>query len=143
MTLDRATTDPRPLTGAAFRVTREYLGLTAVWVAERMRVQERTVLRWESEESPISERVRLKLDVIAADTAAEVSRVSAAAHIAEIAVLGTPDEAAPLLVTYRTDDDYRRHQPQSTWPASWHRAVVARAAEQLTGATITYWRSGG
>lgn len=129
MTLNRRTTDPRQMTAAAFRVAREHLGLTTAWTAQHMGVQERTVHRWEAGVSPVPEGVRIEMEIltIAADRAEDdLARALAV-------------QPEPALVTYRTDADYRRHQPGQPWTAAWHRAMVARVARRTPGATITYW----
>jgi transcriptional regulator with XRE-family HTH domain len=129
MTLDRTTTDPRQLSAAAFRVTREHLGLTVDWVADRMGVQPRTVHRWEAGASPVPEGVRIELEDLAtaaSDTVAEW-----------VAKLRGQDQ--PSIRTYRTDADYRRRVQGGRLPASWHRAVVARVAQEVPGLAITYW----
>ena len=118
------------MTAAEFRITREYLGLTTAWLADRLDVRERTVHRWEAGESPIPVRVGEDIEAIAAETAGLVGRL-----IDDCA--DTPDRGA--LLTYRTDADYRAHYPESMFPASWHRAVVARVRAQVPGLAVDYW----
>lgn len=129
MTLNRKTTDPRQMTAAAFKVARESLGVTTAWTAQRMHVQERTVHRWEAGVSPVPEGVRIEmdyLDMLTDDAVAELVR----------RLDGQPERT---FVTYRTDTDYRRAEPEQPWPASWHRAVAARVAREVPGLIIDYW----
>lgn len=44
-------------------------------------------------------------------------------------------------MTYRSDADYHRAHPQARYPASWHRAVVARVAQEVPGLSIVYQES--
>lgn len=128
MTLDRKTTDPRQMTAAEFKVRREALGVTTAWTAARMRVQERTVHRWEAGVSPIPEGVRIEMDYLQMLTA----------DAAEAMRLDLLLQESPSVVTYRTDDQYRRACPDGEFPASWHRAVVARVAREVPALGITY-----
>lgn len=113
---------------AELRVVREYLGLTTRWVAEHLDVQERTVHRWESGVSPIPDGVRLQVEAWEADTARTVTAGVTAAQ----------DLPEPTVATYRTDVDYLHHEPTGGWSASWHRAVVARIAQEVIGLRIQY-----
>jgi len=129
--------------GVDLRVTREYLGLTTAWLSEYLGVAERSVHRWESGERPIPTGVRAGIEHLEAATAAFVEEALAALR----------DAKDSTLVTYRTDSDYRQHQPdagpdstdgtsRTPWPASWHRAVCARVARQVPGGVeLRYWSS--
>lgn len=48
------------------------------------------------------------------------------------------DMPDPVLQTYRTDASYRAHHPAQRWPASWHRAVCARAVQEVPGVVLVY-----
>lgn len=52
-------------------------------------------------------------------------------------LLDVPD---PAVVTYATDEQFHAAHPEITYPASWHRAVVARIAQEVPGLVITYDR---
>jgi hypothetical protein len=117
------------MTAADLKVVREWLGLPTRWLAEHLGVQERAVHRWEAGVSPIPDGVRLAVERLEQQTAAFVG--------AAVDALG--DARDPGMLTYRTDDDYRAHHPQQPWPASWHRAVVARVAHEVPGMAIDYW----
>lgn len=113
---------------AEFRVVREFLGLTTRWVADQLRVAERTVHRWESGVSPIPDGVRMQIEQWEQITAQVVTE-----GIENL--LDLPD---PALGTYRSDEDYRAAEPGEPWPASWHRAVVARIAQEAPALIIAY-----
>lgn len=121
-----------PMTDAELRVVREWLGLTTRWLAEHLGFAERTVHRWESGTSVIPDGVRLAVEQLEATTAVVVGA----------AVQACNDARDPTILTYRTDQEYRAHHPEQSWPASWHRAVVARVAHQVPGLVIGYWSGG-
>lgn len=118
-----------PMTDAELRMVREFLGLTTRWLAEHFGVAERTVHRWESGDTPVPDDVREEMERLEAVTAATVTATIEALH----------DVRDVEIQTYRTDRDYRRHHPEQPWPASWHRAVVARVAQEVPGLVVTYW----
>jgi hypothetical protein len=39
---------------------------------------------------------------------------------------------------YRSDEEYHAAHPEVPFPASWHRAVVARIAQEVPGLAIAY-----
>lgn len=120
------------MTAAELRVVREYLGLTIEWLCEHLGVQGRTGRRWEAGDSPIPEGVRLAIEQIETQTALVV----------DAAVEACNASTDPIMLTYRTDADHRTHHPEQSWPASWHRAVVARVAQEVPGLAIDYWTPG-
>lgn len=120
------------MTAAELRVVREYLGLTIEWLCADLDVQGRTGRRWESGESPIPDGVRARIEEIEQQTAALVDEAIAACR----------DAREPEMLTYRSDADYRMHHPEAAWPASWHRAVVGRVAQEVPGLVIDYWAPG-
>lgn len=117
------------MTAAEFRVAREYLGLTLRWLAEHFKVNERTPPRWESGESPVPPGIAAGLELLEEVTAVHVT----------VAIDACNDMRDPALLTYRTDAEYHAHHPEQPWPASWHRAVVARVAHEVSGLAIDYW----
>lgn len=120
--------DDERMTDAEFKVVREYLGLTTRWVADHLGVAERSVHRWEAGVSPIPDGVRIQMERWEDDTARSVVA-------GVVALMDVPE---PAVVTYRTDADYQRAEPGAEWPASWHRAVVARVAAAVPGLLIVY-----
>jgi len=113
---------------AEFRVIREYLGLTGDWVAGFLRVNPRTVRSWEQGRDRIPDGVRLRIEQMEASTAETVTSTIDA-------LMDAPD---PAVGTYRSDLHYQAWEPDAGWPASWHRAVIARVAAEVPGLVITY-----
>ncbi len=116
------------MTPAELRVIREYLGLAGEWLARELGVQERTWRRWEAGTSPIPDGVRLHIEDIEERTAQFV-------HEVVQQLMDLPD---PAVVTYRSDAEYRQAQPELRWPATWHRALIARVAQEVPGLVVTY-----
>ena len=119
------------MSGAELRCLREWLGLTTRWLAGHLDVAERSVHRWESDVQPVP-----------AGVASEVLRLSEVTYDVLNGIvdrlLDLPD---PGVVTYRSDADYRAHHPEQDWPASWHRALCARLADEVPGLRIAYWHA--
>ena len=113
------------MTSAEFRCLRELLGLTTAWLAARLGVAERTVQRWDHGHADIPLGV--------AETV-EALREEADRQLDELIDRITAD--APL-VAYRTDEDAQADG--SGWPASWHRALCGRAADEVPGLRLIYW----
>jgi transcriptional regulator with XRE-family HTH domain len=113
---------------AEFRVAREYLGLTGDWLARRLDVNPRTVRSWEQGRDPIPDGVRKEIIDLEELTASFVADVVGQ-------FLDRPD---PVVITYRSDAEYRRAWPDARFPAAWHRAIVARVAREVPGLAITY-----
>lgn len=125
-----AKTGAAPMSGAELRCTRECLGLTTRWLAQHLSVAERSVHRWEAETQRIPEGV-----------ADEVQRLSALTYEARSELTDKMFDLPEFcVITYRSDGDYRAHEPESDWPASWHRALCARLADEVTGLRISYWQ---
>ncbi len=116
------------MTDAEFRVVREYLGLTGDWLARHLGVSPRTVRHWEQGKYPIPDGVRLEMEDLERRTSEFVSGVIEK-------LMDIPD---PGLVTYRTDAEYHAAVPESPFPASWHRAVIARVAQEVPALAIVY-----
>jgi hypothetical protein len=120
------------MTPAEFRVVREHLGLTGDWLAGHLDVNPRTVRAWEQGRYPIPDGVRVAIEDLEERTATFVAAVVAQ-------ILDVPD---PVVVTYRSDAELRAAHPEVGFPASWHRAVIARVAEDVPGLAITYEEDG-
>ena len=118
-----------PMSGAELRCLREWLGLTTRWLADHLGVAERSVHRWESGIREVPEGV-----------AAEVLRLSEITYgVLNGLIDQLLDVPEPGVYTYMSDADYRSHHPEQDWPASWHRALCARLADEVPGLRITYW----
>lgn len=118
-----------PMSGAELRCLREWLGLTTRWLADHLGVAERSVHRWESGVRDVPQGV-----------ADEVLRLSEITYdVLNGLVDHLIDMPDPGVYTYTSDADYRHHHPEVDWPASWHRALCARLADEVPGLRITYW----
>lgn len=117
-----------PMSAAEFRCLREWLGLTTRWLADKLDVAERTVHRWEADVSPIPAGVADALLALSEQTYGIL-------NTAIDEMLDLPD---PAIATYRTDEEFAAAQPEAGWPASWHRALCARVADEVPGLRITY-----
>lgn len=116
------------MTSAEFRVIREFLGLTGDWLAGHLDVNPRTVRAWEQGKYPIPDGVRLEMEDLERRTGAFVAGC----------VKQIMDMPEPGVVTYRSDEEYHAAHPEVPFPASWHRAVVARIAQEVPGLVIVY-----
>lgn len=116
------------MTDAEFRVVREFLGLTGDWLAAHLGVTGRTVRAWEAGKYPIPDGVRLEMEDLEARTGQFVSGIVEK-------LMDLPD---PGVLTYRTDREYHAAHPDIPFPASWHRAVVARIAQEVPALDIAY-----
>ncbi|MFD7712800.1 helix-turn-helix domain-containing protein [Streptomyces sp. NPDC059786] len=123
-----AAAEARTMTPAEFRVVREFLGLTGAWLAVHMGVSPSTVDAWERGEEPIPGAARLAL--------ADLERLTG--EFVAKAVDSLRDLPEPGIVTYRNDAEYRAAHRESGYPAAWHRAVVARVAQEVPGLSIAY-----
>ncbi len=88
----------------------------------------RTVRSWEQGRDRIPDGVRLRIEQMEASTAETVTSTIDA-------LMDAPD---PAVGTYRSDLHYQAWEPDAGWPASWHRAVIARVAAEVPGLVITY-----
>lgn len=120
--------DDERMTDAELRVVREYLGLSPEWLAEHLGVSARTVRHWEAGRYAIPDGVRLEIEDLEARTGQFVGG-------AVEKLMDLPD---PGVVTYRTDAEYHAAHPEIPFPASWHRAVVARIAQEVPTLAIAY-----
>lgn len=116
------------MTDAQFKVVREFLGLTGDWIAEWLGVSPRTVRHWEQGKYPIPDGVRALIESLEARTSSWVTEIAAE-------LTGVPD---PTVVTYRTDVEYHADHPDAEFPASWHRAVIARVALKVPALAIVF-----
>jgi transcriptional regulator with XRE-family HTH domain len=116
------------MTDAEFRVVRDFLGLTGEWLAGHLGVSSRTVRHWEQGKFAIPDGVRLEIEDLEARTGVFVSGVIEKLQ-------GIPE---PGVITYRSDTEYHAAHPEIPFPASWHRAAVARIAQEVPGLAIAY-----
>jgi hypothetical protein len=123
--------DDERMTNAEFRVVREFLGLSGPWLAMHLGVSDRTIRHWEAGRYPIPDGVRLAVEQIEADAGRAVST-------GVDALMDLPD---PAVLTYPSDEEYHTAHPEITYPASWHRAVIARIAQEVPALVIEYARA--
>lgn len=116
------------MTPAELRVVREFLGLSSAALAKYLGVSDRTVRHWEAGKHPIPDGVRLEVERLEAYTAEFVAGVVEK-------LMDIPD---PVVVTYRSDREYHAAHPEIPLPASWHRAVIARVAQEVPGLSIVF-----
>jgi hypothetical protein len=116
------------MTAAEFRVVREFLGLTGDWLAGHFGVDPRTVRSWEQGRYPIPDGIRIGMENLEQQTGTFIGGVVGQ-------IMDIPE---PTVITYRTDADYHEAHPEVDFPASWHRAVVARIALEVPGLAIDY-----
>lgn len=116
------------MTPAEFKVVREFLGLTGDWLAAHLGVSPRTVRHWEQGKYAIPDGVRLAIEDLERLTGEFIGK----------AVESLMDLPEPGIVTYRDDVEYHGAHPESGYPASWHRAVCARIAQEVPGLSIAY-----
>lgn len=125
-------TDPQDMpeeermTGIQLKMIREWLGVSGDWLAARLNVTPRTVRHWEAGRNAIPDGIRLEVKRMEQLTAQAVAD----------GIEALPDQPAPTVVTYYSDEQYQEHEPDSNWPASWHRRVVARIAQEVPGLLI-------
>lgn len=119
---------PERMTPAEFRVLREYLGLSGPWLTARLGISSaRNQRGWESGAVPIPTRHAEALRDLAAETDKAVAKMVARLRRMK----------SPVAVTYWDDETYVAHEGDA-WTAQWHRAVTARAVQQVPEARITY-----
>lgn len=114
------------MTGVELKTIREWLGVSGDWLAAHLDVSSRTVRHWEAGRNATPDGVRLEVERLEAVTAQYV-----AAGVE--ALTGASD---PAVVTYYSDEQYRHAHPEQEWPATWHRRVVARIAQEVPGLVI-------
>jgi len=127
------------MTGAELRTMREYLGLSSLWLARYLKVNERKVTRWEMGELPIPDGVAAEVDDLYDEANAKVDELVAKYRPIVQEHSGQDVE----IVTYRTDDEYWRETNQpgvgiDRLPARWHRMICARVADQVPGLVVVY-----
>lgn len=119
-----------PMTSAEFRILRERLGVEVGWLADEFGVSVRAVNRWETGQRPVSHRRADQIRSMVAATDHFIARI--------VAELTLDDDDSPVLLTYRSDAEYRREHPDLPWPAAWHRAAMGRVVERFPTARLRY-----
>lgn len=112
------TTATATMTGAELKVTLNGLGLAPSWLADRMGVTMRTVVRW-FDGDRIPAAVPALLDQISKATVDEM--------LGMVESIEPDADGVVVLRTYRTDSEF----DDSDWPASWHRMLVFRVMDHF------------
>lgn len=127
------------MTPADFKTIRESLGLSAQWLADAARVDQRTVRRWEDGAIPLRADVVNLLTKLnnqfEVDVDAAMNRVLADLGVTHDDNLddrldGLSPEDWPVLQVPRVDTDVTDTRGL---PATYHRAVAARLRQDLGG----------
>ncbi|WP_293782638.1 DNA-binding transcriptional regulator [uncultured Aeromicrobium sp.] len=118
--------DDDPMTSAELRIARERMGLSAEWLAEYLGVALRTVRRWEHGHSPISDGVAREVIELVDEFDEFVDGIVQTLE----ADPSRDDAGREWLVTYGSDELYRREQPDAERPAGWHRAAMGEVARR-------------
>ena len=108
-------------TPAELQSMREWLGLTRECFGARVGVKDRTVLRWETGDSPVTAAAAEAILTLWNDAAHQVSALVSEA-------LKETDDVVTL-ETVRLD-------AFGGMPASWHRAIATRAMDQIMTHTM-------
>lgn len=129
-TLTAADDTALPITRAELRVVLEFLGLTNRDAAAAiLKVHERTLRAWLSGRYPIPAGVADDLERIEAFTADCVGEYVAALQ----------DATDIGVTTYEQDHLLWADRPDlAPYPAAWHRAIIARVAQEIPGLEIVY-----
>jgi transcriptional regulator with XRE-family HTH domain len=120
--------DDERMTPAELKVVREFLGMSLKAMGEYLGVTLRTVTHWEQGKYNIPDGVRLAIEDLEARTGEFVGGIVEK-------LMDLPD---PGVITYRDDIEYRAANPEIPFPAAWHRAVVARVAQEVPALRIAY-----
>lgn len=117
------------MTPAELRVVREWLGLTGEALGRLVGVRDRTIRRWEAGQDVIPDGVRVDIEHLKAT----------ADEYVESLVEGLLGASKVVLITYRTNEDFWSEDPsRKPFPASYHRAISARVAQEVPGLSIVY-----
>ena len=104
------------MSNADFRAMREYLGLPAQWLAERLEVNPRTVQKGDSGEARIPEGISLQMESLESFTEGAVARFVDELH----------DDAEMCFEIPRTHGDLEELEEYADMPLDWWRMVGAR-----------------
>ncbi|MDR2379911.1 MAG: hypothetical protein LBE08_01825 [Bifidobacteriaceae bacterium] len=125
-----------PMSAGELRVIRQFLGLSADQLGALLGVAGRSVRRWESSERdehgavrwPIPDGIRQAVERLEDAAATEVGAM--VRYLREM-----PD---PGIVTFRTDAEMAAAHPGTRLPASWHRAIVGRAIQEVPAVRVAF-----
>lgn len=116
------------MTPAELKTIRESLGLSVPQLTAMLRVSERAVRFWEDGRFTIPDGV--------ADTLGGMQRDLG--RLADALIEHLRAKGGPVLHVYRSDADYHDADPNSPYPASWHRAAAARVLRALPSLRLDF-----
>lgn len=130
---------PSEITPAELKALLGWLGLTRPWLARRLKVEERSVIRWEDGKARIPDSASAELVRVWNHAAASIRTMVDAAQ-------SQADDGLITLRTFRVDAEYHAATDQTEYPASWHRALTCRAMDHILMRTryqvqIKYWEA--
>lgn len=112
------------MTGMELLCTKEFLGLTTGWLADRLVINARRITRMEAGHEPVPQVIVTLLDEIDYETKDLVARMTA-----DLRRKAKASESGNVtLRTYRTEDNY-----PGKYTARWHRQLCARVAAAVPG----------
>ena len=129
------------MTGAEMQSTREYLGFTNKWLADKFTIGERRLFRMESDRERIPQFLVSFYDEALVATKEIVDELAAVYR----RKVKANDSGAPVIfLTYRSDEAYADADESvpgidQRFCARWHRMVGARLAERVPGLIVSYW----
>ena len=118
-------TAPGTITAAELKALLGWLGLSVPWLAKRLKVRDRTVIRWCDGDAPIPEEAAAEMVRAWNQATATVSMMVANA------ATNADTQGVVVLTTYRVDADYWNDARTEEFPATYHRALACRAMDHL------------
>lgn len=116
------------MSNAELRCHREFLGLSTQWLATRLDVGPRAVLRWESPGEKVPDRT--------ADTM--IALMNLARHEVDLIVSRLRKPEMPQEITVSSEMTWH----SGDYPPTWHRAIAERAWRMVPSARIIYHEVG-
>lgn len=128
------------MTSAEFRTMTESLGLTAEAAGLLLKVQGRTIRRWQSGEWDVPEDAAEALRTLDARLERAVSEAMQQVDIATKTMSAAPNKV--VLVRYRNDEDLHRYRPDmADLPLATHAALLDRLRLALSRRGIAVYMS--
>jgi hypothetical protein len=132
------------MTGAELKAMREYLGLSPLWLAGYLARGDDLGKKWRENMARRIQRMELDQEKIPEELADDMDEIYEQTEklVATLVANYRPDveqgTAAPMLATYRSDEEYWRDRDATEFPARWHRMVAQRVADALPGLALVY-----
>lgn len=122
------------MTGAELKAAREYLGLSASWLAEFAVCDERRVQRMELDQELVAESVVNAVEKVFDETDEMVTRLT---DKYGLLTKNNPGKTITMPV-YRSDAEYLKAHKHGRFQARWHRMVAQRVALVVPGLVLAY-----